>query len=112
MQTSAMLTNLGHRVFTATSGEAALEMLRRKNRINVVLIDHSMLGITGAELAEAIRLEWPTLAVIFATPLADPILQQIPKPFHQGDLAAAIAQAVRGTGAASDQVRDSINGCD
>jgi PAS domain S-box-containing protein len=110
MQTSAMLTNLGHRVLFATSGETALEMLRGKERIDVVLIDHSMLGITGAELAEGIRLEWPTLPVIFATPLADPILQQIPKPFHQGDLAAAITQAVVVPPPAAGQIGNLLNG--
>ncbi|HKM70613.1 MAG TPA: response regulator, partial [Stellaceae bacterium] len=93
MQTSAMLNNLGHKVFTATSGETALDMLRREDTVDVVIIDHGMPGITGTELAEAIRMEWPTIAVIFATPLADASLQQIPKPLRQDDLARAIARA-------------------
>ena len=65
MQTSAMLNNLGHKVFTATSGETALDMLRREDTVDVVILDHSMPGITGTELAEVIRMEWPTIAVIF-----------------------------------------------
>jgi CheY-like chemotaxis protein len=94
MQTSSMLNDLGYKVFTATSGEAALAMLRSREAINVVIIDHSMPGLSGPDLAEAIRLEWPTMAVIFATPLADARLQQIAKPVRRDDLAAAMIKAL------------------
>jgi PAS domain S-box-containing protein len=94
MQTSTMLNNLGHTVFTATSGEAALDMLRRKDNVDAVIIDHGVPGMTGAELAELIKMERPMIAVIFATPLADADLQQIPKPLRQDDLAAAISRIV------------------
>jgi PAS domain S-box-containing protein len=100
MQASAMLNSLGHRVFTAISGETALDMLRRQETIDVVIIDHSLSGITGTELAEAIRMEWPTIAVIFATPLADTNLQQIPKPLRHDDLDAAIRRSVLGRASA------------
>lgn len=94
MQTAAMLNALGHKVFSATSGEKALDMLRRHDAVDLVILDHSLPGMTATELAEAIRTEWPELAVIFATPLADARLLQIPKPLRQDDLASAIAVAV------------------
>jgi PAS domain S-box-containing protein len=98
MQTSGMLNALGHKVFTATSGEAALDMLRRHKTVDLIILDHSMPGMTGTELAEAIRMEWPGLAVIFATPLADAHVLQISKPLRQDDLAAAITRAVSSSG--------------
>jgi PAS domain S-box-containing protein len=98
MQTSAMLNALGHKVFTATSGETALNMLRRYKNVDLVILDHSMPGMTGTELAEAIRMEWPSLAVIFATPLADAHVLQIQKPLRQDDLATAIARTVSSSG--------------
>jgi PAS domain S-box-containing protein len=94
MQTAAMLNALGHKVFSATSGEKALDMLRRHDAVDLVILDHSLPGMTATELAEAIRTEWPKLAVIFATPLADARLLQIPKPLRQDELASAIAAAV------------------
>jgi hypothetical protein len=48
--------------------------------------------MTGAELAEAVRLDFPLLPIIFATPLADASVQQVAKPFRDDDLSRAIAR--------------------
>jgi PAS domain S-box-containing protein len=93
MDTTAMLNELGHRVFTATSGERALDLIRREALVDLVIIDHAMPDMSGAELAEAIRMEWPAMPLIFTTPLADRSVQKLAKPFRQEDLARAISRA-------------------
>lgn len=93
MDTTVSLNKLGHTVFAATSGEAALDIIRRSSGIDLVVIDHGILGMSAADLVEAIRLEWPTLPIIFATPLASAALQTIPKPFGREELVRAIGQA-------------------
>jgi FixJ family two-component response regulator len=59
-----------------------------------VLTDQAMPEITGVQLAETIRQEWPGLPVILATGYSDvgapPDLPQLRKPFYQQDLARAI----------------------
>ncbi len=92
MNTTAMLNKLGHRVYTATAGQQALEVLRCEAGISLVIIDHALLDMTGAQLAEAIRTDWPAIPMIFATPLADVSVQKIAKPFRDTELSTAIAR--------------------
>jgi PAS domain S-box-containing protein len=93
-KTTVTLNNLGHKVCTCVSGGQALDLMRReKNEIDLVIIDYALPDMTGAELTEVIKTNWPALPVIFATPLADVSLQQIPKPFHDDELSKAIARA-------------------
>jgi PAS domain S-box-containing protein len=90
-----MLQDLGHRPMEAPSGKAALEILRSGKKVDLVLTDQAMPEITGMQLAEIIRLEWPGLPVILATGYQDigapADLPQLRKPFYQQDLARAIA---------------------
>ena len=98
MATTDMLEDLGHSVVDASSGLAALEVLRSRSDIDLVITDHAMPGMTGTELARQIRSRWPGLPVILATGYADlpneedPGWPRLPKPYQQDDLAAAIAQ--------------------
>jgi PAS domain S-box-containing protein len=92
MNTTSVLNKLGHRVYTALAGQQALDVLRREAGINLVIIDHALPDMTGAELADAVRLDFPLLPIIFATPLADACVQQVAKPFRDGDLSRAIAR--------------------
>jgi PAS domain S-box-containing protein len=100
MNTTAMLEDLGHTVLEASSGREALDLLDREKRIDVVITDHAMPGMTGIELAQAIRAERPNLPIILATgyaelpPGTDVDLPRLPKPFGQQGLARAIADAV------------------
>ena len=95
MNTASMLEDLGHKVFEATSGREALDILRREKTIDLVISDQAMPHMTGLQLAEAIKSEWPKLPIILATgyselpPGAD--LPKLAKPFMQHDLAKAIA---------------------
>jgi PAS domain S-box-containing protein len=95
--TLAMLEELGHTVFSASSAAEALTILREKGDIDLLITDQAMPGMTGSELAETVRRDWPDLPIIIATgyaELPDGPAQAIPrlaKPFFERDLADAIA---------------------
>ena len=62
----AMLTRSGHRVRAADSGAAALQLLHA-SPVDVVLTDLGMPGMSGWELAEAIKARWPFIPVVALT---------------------------------------------
>ncbi|WP_131856234.1 PAS domain-containing sensor histidine kinase [Bosea sp. BK604] len=101
MNTAALLEDLGHEVVEASSGKQALEALRQGSGFDLVITDHAMPQMTGAQLFEVIKQEWPGLPVVLATGYAelpggaDPALLRLAKPFWQGDLARVIAEASR-----------------
>jgi CheY-like chemotaxis protein len=94
--TTAMLEDLGHVALEAISGAQALAVLRRE-QIDLVITDQSMPQMTGLQLLEAIRAEWPDLPVILATGYAELPggagvgLPKLNKPFSQDEMARAIA---------------------
>jgi CheY-like chemotaxis protein len=98
--TVAMLEQLGHRVRVATSGVAALAIIDEKGKLDLIITDHAMAGMTGMELAERIRRIHPELPIVLATGYADvPIgdgldLARLDKPYRLDRLAAAIASAM------------------
>jgi signal transduction histidine kinase len=98
--TAAMLEDVGHIVTEALSGARALDMLRLGTKVDLVITDHAMPGMTGAELARQIRQEWPDLPVILATGYAelpngeDPGLPRLSKPYLQDELATQIAEVM------------------
>jgi hypothetical protein len=51
----AMLADLGHKAFEASSAKEALDILRRENSIELVLTDHAMPRMTGFQLIEQIQ---------------------------------------------------------
>jgi CheY-like chemotaxis protein len=98
--TVAMLEDLGHTAVGAKSGEAALELLRSGRKIDVLITDQAMPGMSGTELVAKARAHWPDLPVIVATGYAelDDSVRGMPrlgKPFGQEALAVAIANNVR-----------------
>jgi len=98
MNTVAMLEDLGHTVFSAISGGEALKVLRAKE-IDVIVTDQAMPQMTGYQLAEIVKVEWPHIPVILATGYAElpavhrAIVQKLSKPFWQDQLAQAVADA-------------------
>jgi PAS domain S-box-containing protein len=98
---AAMLEDLGHIVFEATSALEALAILRRESAIQLVLTDQAMPQMTGAQLIEEIKTGWPKLAVILASGYAelpsgiDPLQITLAKPFLQYDLAQAVKAALQ-----------------
>jgi PAS domain S-box-containing protein len=97
---AAMLEDLGHRVFEASSGQQALAILRRESTADLVITDYAMPKMTGLQLIQQIRAEWPTMPVILATGYAelprdaDPTLPKLAKPFFQHDIMQAVNSAV------------------
>ena len=98
--TAAMLEDVGHVVIEALSAARALEMLRQDASVDVVVTDHAMPGMTGAELARQIKQNWPALPVILATGYAelpnreDPGIPRLSKPYRQEELSTQIANVV------------------
>jgi DNA-binding NtrC family response regulator len=98
MNTIAMLEELGHAAVGATAADQALDALRR-DAADLVITDHAMPRMTGAELADRIAAEWPGLPVILATGYAElPMgvganLPKLAKPFSLEELEMAIRSA-------------------
>ena len=101
MGTTAMLEGLGHRALKATSGKEALDILRREESVDLVITDQAMPGMTGAQLANVIKVEWPAMPILLATgyaelpPGPEPGLPKLAKPFGQQDLARAIGKVMK-----------------
>ena len=95
--TVAMLEDLGHTAIGVSSGKVALETLRQDDSIDLVITDQIMPRMTGMQLAEAIKAEWPELSVIIAsgfaeTPSGINPLPRLPKPFNQSELSKKISE--------------------
>jgi CheY-like chemotaxis protein len=79
-------------------GKEALDILRREDSIDLVITDQAMPQMTGLQLAEAIKKEWPDLPVILATgydetsPGAGADLPKLAKPFTQAELGSQLAR--------------------
>jgi two-component system response regulator GlrR len=58
-----VLQKAGYEVVTANSAVAALDVLA-SSRVDLVLSDQLMPGVTGTELARQIKDKWPSLPVI------------------------------------------------
>jgi CheY-like chemotaxis protein len=97
--TATMLQELGHAVVEAASGKQALSILR-SDSLDVVVTDYAMPGMTGEELAEAIKHEFPEMPILMVSGYADlaPGLVsntfRLAKPFDEAALASAIAQVL------------------
>ena len=90
--TIAMLEDFGHTALGASSGNAALEVLRQDDSIDLVITDQVMPRMTGLQLANAIKAEWPKLPVILASGFAEipsgtSEIARLSKPFTQAELA-------------------------
>jgi len=89
MATVDMLEDLGHTVLEARSGRQALEIIGSGQKIDVMMTDHAMPGMTGMELAELVRDRLPDLPILLATGYAElPAkpkfeLPRISKPYAQ-----------------------------
>nr|WP_245431742.1 PAS domain-containing hybrid sensor histidine kinase/response regulator [Rhizobium sophoriradicis] len=100
MSSVEMLEDLGHEVVEANSGSQALELIRTGGHFDVMITDYSMPGMTGAQLAQAVRTIRPTLPIVLATGYADlPAgaevdLPRLGKPYNQDQLAREIHKAM------------------
>lgn len=99
MNTTAMLEELGHTVVEAYSGKEAIDALRADPSIDLIITDQAMPQMTGVQLAEVTRREFPSLPIVLATgyaelpPGPDLGLIKLAKPFLEQDLVRIIGQA-------------------
>ncbi len=97
------LESFGYAVLTASNGEDAWQTVAAQHgSIDLLLTDVIMPGVSGPELAERVRREYPAIAVIFMSGYAsDAILHQgvqageanfVQKPFNTAALASKLRQ--------------------
>lgn len=93
LNTVAMLEDLGHTAFAAYSGKEALEILRREGKdVDLIITDQAMPQMSGTQLADTVRGEWPDIPLILATGYAETPpgtgenLPKLSKPFTQAEL--------------------------
>jgi len=99
--TLAMLEELGHTTFGAASAQEGLRVMRQQNGVQLVMTDHAMPNMTGAEFVKVLRNEWPGVGLILATGYAE-LRNELPaavvrlnKPFGHEQLEQAIATSTR-----------------
>jgi PAS domain S-box-containing protein len=103
MSTADMLAELGFVVSEASSAEEALRIVEGDAAIDVVVTDHLMPGMTGVDLAYAVRDRRPGVPVLVISGFAElegiaPDLPRLTKPFRQADLAGVLAGLRAGWG--------------
>jgi len=104
MNTTALLEELGHTVIEATSAAAALSVLESGRAVDLLVTDHAMPNMTGAQLIGLVNERWPDLPVIMATGYAElppgtsASLVRLSKPFSEIELGQAVARALGRTG--------------
>jgi CheY-like chemotaxis protein len=87
------LGDFGYSVVTAASGEEALPVLRNGDKIQLLITDVRMPGMSGLELADEVRREWPEVKVVLISGyfLPQPVQQRfLKKPFHMKELATIV----------------------
>ncbi|HEY5710886.1 MAG TPA: ATP-binding protein [Allosphingosinicella sp.] len=97
--TAQMLCDLGYRVVEANSAAEALRYIETGEPIELLITDHLMPGMTGADLAFAVRDIHPALPMLIVSGYADtdsihPDLPRLTKPFRQDELACKIAEVI------------------
>jgi PAS domain S-box-containing protein len=99
MSTADMLAELGFAVMEADSGESALTLVDKGLPFDVLVTDHLMPGMSGVDLAYAVRARRPNTPVLLISGFAEAegIASDLPrlmKPFRQAELAASVAIAM------------------
>jgi type II secretory ATPase GspE/PulE/Tfp pilus assembly ATPase PilB-like protein/FixJ family two-component response regulator len=94
-----------YEIFTAPSGEDALDIMA-KEKIHLVISDHRMPGMTGAQLLKEIKQKWPETIRIMLTGYADvqsimgavnegAVYKFITKPWNDEDLRLTVSLALQ-----------------
>ncbi len=111
-----VLESKGYAVLTAPSGQQALVLLAQ-HPVDLVLSDHLMPGLTGAELARQLKALKPELPVILISAVneipadaayADLFMSKLDGPIAMCEnIAAVLARAKEGSGLSSRNVSSS-----
>jgi signal transduction histidine kinase len=109
--TRAMLHELGYAVLEAGSGGAALDVLAREPKIDLMIVDFAMPGMNGAEVARQAQAKRPSLPILFVTGFSDRSKMAgvdethiLAKPFVYDELASKVRFCLAG-GASEKIVR-------
>ncbi|MDV3455795.1 PAS domain-containing protein [Sphingomonas sp. HF-S4] len=99
MSTADMLIDLGFEVIEASSAEEALLIVRSGADPDILVTDHLMPGMNGADLAREARVLKPSLRVLVVSGYADmegiaPELPRLTKPFRSSELATSLATII------------------
>ncbi|MBR0755611.1 response regulator [Bradyrhizobium jicamae] len=96
-----MLTELGYAVLEAASAEEAIRLIGDGLKPQLLITDHLMTGMNGADLARLVRSELPGTQVLLVSGYAESegIAADLPrmvKPFNSNELAAKLASLSSG----------------
>ncbi|MBM3927872.1 MAG: response regulator, partial [Sphingomonadales bacterium] len=96
MSTADMLADLDYDVIEAASAEQALDLIRDGLSPDLLITDHLMTGMSGAQLARALKDSRPDLPVLIVSGYAeeegiDRDLPRLSKPFRNAELATSLA---------------------
>ncbi|CAN5432306.1 hypothetical protein BH10PSE3_BH10PSE3_10200 [soil metagenome] len=91
-----MLADFGYTVIQAASAAEALTALE-VTYFDLVVTDHLMPGMSGAELARTVRDRWPAVLVLIVSGYADvddiaPDFMRLAKPFRRNELSDALGK--------------------
>jgi PAS domain S-box-containing protein len=91
-----MLGDLGFEVVEADSAEDALRQLDEGLQPNLLLTDHLMPGMTGADLVRRLRVDRPGLPTVIVSGYSEvegipTDIPRLSKPFRHADLAASLS---------------------
>lgn len=92
--TAELLADLGYEVVEASSAQQALEWLD-KQKVDLVVTDHLMPGMTGTDLARHLKRRIPPVPALVVSGYAEleaisPDLPRLSKPFRRHELAACL----------------------
>jgi CheY-like chemotaxis protein len=91
-----MLADLGYTVTEASSAAQALQLIDEGQHPTILVTDHLMPGMTGAELISAAQTRLPALPALLISGYAEAEgipagVPRLSKPFRTGDLEAALS---------------------
>jgi CheY-like chemotaxis protein len=92
-----LLEREGYRVLTASNGLQGLEMFQQHS-VDVVVLDYSMPGMDGGQVAAAMREFNPVVPILLLSAyvsLPDEVLQHVDRYLTKGDGAVSLLEALR-----------------
>lgn len=103
-----MLTDLGYAVTTVQSGKAAIDLLKKKKRFDLIVLDMNMPTMGGRETFYKLKELHPDVRVVISTgysntsldgsPLRQAVDGVLQKPYQLEDLSHAVRAALEGRG--------------
>jgi len=98
LNTADILSEHGHTAIEAYSGQEALCLIEKHPHIGAIVTDFAMPGMTGVELAEAVRRLRPDLPILLTTGYSELPQEMavtfpwLEKPYREDQLLARISE--------------------